>query len=269
MTWSVFSRKQLAGRVIFGIIALYDYFESNISLAFRKDEGMSVYITGDTHGDIDIEKLNKEYFPEQETMTKDDYLIIAGDFGGVWSGGEKDDALLDWYESRRYTTLFIDGNHENHELLASYPEYEWNGGKVHYIRPSVIHLMRGQVYDICGLRFFTMGGAFSVDKEYRVPGKSWWPEEMPSREEYEEAEKNLKAACWEVDYVVTHCCAYEILLKLVDIVPFKMRMDEENQFFSRIEKKLKYEHWFCGHYHIDHAPDKKHTILYQDILRII
>lgn len=232
-------------------------------------EEMSIFITGDTHGDFDIEKLSLKNFPEQEELTKDDYLIVAGDFGAVWDGGEKDEKLLDWYEANNYTTLFVDGNHENHELLNSYPSYEWNGGRVHYIRPSIIHLMRGQVYDIDGLRFFTMGGGYSVDKEYRVPGRTWWPEEMPSRAEYEEAERNLKAAEWEVDYVVTHCCAYEVLLKLLNFVPFKMMMDEENQFFSRIEKKLKYEHWFCGHYHIDHEPDKKHTILYQDILRII
>ena len=89
------------------------------------------------------------------------------------------------------TTLFIDGNHENFEQLNSYAVEQWNGGKVHIIEDNMIHLMRGQIFTIDGLKFFTFGGAYSIDKMSRAEGISWFPEEIPSREEYEEGWANL------------------------------------------------------------------------------
>lgn len=53
--------------------------------------------------------------------------------------------ILNQLECKSYTTLFVDGNHENFDRLSDYPIDTWNGGKVHKIRPSVIHLMRGQI----------------------------------------------------------------------------------------------------------------------------
>lgn len=41
-----------------------------------------IYITGDTHGDFLRFSMNA--FPEQAEMTKEDIVIICGDFGGVW-----------------------------------------------------------------------------------------------------------------------------------------------------------------------------------------
>lgn len=99
-------------------------------------------------------------------MTKEDYVIICGDFGGVWNKADESNTetmVLDWLECRTFTTLFIDGNHENFDRLYGYPVENWNGGKVHKIRPSVIHLMRGQIYELCGRKIFTFGGASSHD----------------------------------------------------------------------------------------------------------
>lgn len=101
-------------------------------------------------------------------MTKEDYVIICGDFGGVWNKeveNKEEKHLLDWLEGKPFTTLFVDGNHENFDRLYSYPVELWHGGKVHKIRPSVIHLMRGQIYEIDGKSFFTFGGASSHDIE--------------------------------------------------------------------------------------------------------
>ncbi len=100
-------------------------------------------------------------------MTRDDFMIICGDFGGVWEGGKKDARSLDRLENLPFTTLFVSGNHENFDLLRKYPIEEWNGGKVQRIRPHVIHLMRGQVFDLQGYSFFTMGGARSHDIDGR------------------------------------------------------------------------------------------------------
>ena len=169
-----------------------------------------IYITGDCHGNF--ERFNTSIFPEQRKMTKDDYVIVCGDFGGVWNKDEessKETMLLDWLDCKSFTTLFVDGNHENFDRLNAYPVEEWYGGKVHKIRSSVIHLMRGQIYEMEGKKIFTFGGANSHDisggileledpdyqrkreeldqgyKPYRINHLSWWKEELPSEEEME------------------------------------------------------------------------------------
>ncbi|MFD2329464.1 metallophosphoesterase [Cohnella sp. GCM10020058] len=146
-----------------------------------------IFVTGDTHGAISIGKrLNTRNFPKQRELTKKDYVIIVGDFGLIWNLDAEDRYWLKWLSKQKtFTTLFIDGNHENFDLLESYPVEIWNGGKIHRINDSVMHLMRGQVFNIDGLGFFTFGGAFSHDKEDRIEGKSWWRREMPSQAEYE------------------------------------------------------------------------------------
>ena len=109
-----------------------------------------IFITGDTHCDYDWEKINTTNFPEQKNLTKDDYVIIAGDFGGIWGLDKTDRYIIKTYEKRSFTTLFVDGNHENHDALDQYPVEIWNGGKIHRISDTVIHLMRGQVFEIGG-----------------------------------------------------------------------------------------------------------------------
>ena len=123
-----------------------------------------IYIAGDTHSDFS--RFTEENFPIQTEMTKNDYVIICGDFGGVWtfekeSSREKD--ALDWLDSKSFTTLFVDGNHENYTRLYNYPIEEWKGGKVHKIRDSVLHLMRGEIFDIDNKKIFAFGGAKSHD----------------------------------------------------------------------------------------------------------
>ena len=105
---------------------------------------------------------------------------MLGDVGVCWDGGKRD-ALLKRFP---VTTLFVDGNHENFTLLNDYPVTEWHGGNVHKIEPDIIHLMRGQVFEIEGKKIFTMGGAHSTDKMYRTERVSWWAEEDPSKEEW-------------------------------------------------------------------------------------
>lgn len=165
-----------------------------------------VFITGDTHGNF--QRFATEHFPEQKNMSRSDYVIICGDFGGLWDGSSKENYWLDWLNDKPFTTLFVCGNHENFDMLGALPETEWHGGKVHQVRDHILHLMRGQFYEIDGYQFFTMGGAQSHDIEdgildpddpnfrfeyrrksktnqrFRVRCRSWWPEEMPSDEEY-------------------------------------------------------------------------------------
>lgn len=129
----------------------------------------------ESNGTIDIHKLNSKNFPEGRVLTKDDYVIICGDFGFVWDGGKEDKWWLNWLAAKPWTTLFVDGNHENHDILEQWDVTNWHGGKVHKLNESVIHLMRGQVYEIDGKKWFTFGGAKSQDQAIRVEGKDWWP----------------------------------------------------------------------------------------------
>ena len=227
-----------------------------------------IYITGDTHGTEDWEKINTRNFPDQHMLTRHDYLIILGDFGGVWDGSDEDKYVIKTYSERNFTTLFIDGNHENHELLDKYPVSEWKGGKVHKIADNVIHLMRGQVFEIDGLKIFTMGGAESTDKQYRREGESWWAREMPSQEEYEEALRNLEKVNFAVHIVLTHCAPEGYIGKNIRAVYNSdlSRMlagtmagvvdrsgNELTDFLDDLitVHKLKFGHWFFGHYHRD------------------
>ena len=230
-----------------------------------------IYITGDTHGTTDWEKINTLHFPEQKQMTKKDYLIILGDFG-IW-GDEEDDYIIRTYSKRNFTTLFIDGNHENHDILAKYHMENWNGGKIHRISDSVIHLMRGQIFTIDGITLFTMGGAESTDKQYRKECESWWAREMPSDEEYQYAFDNLSKHNFEVDFVLTHCAPegyiWNVLNPLYESDMSKITSLPMGSVVARSGNRLtdflddlitvyglKFNRWYFGHYHRDMDWDK-------------
>ena len=137
-----------------------------------------LYVTGDTHGDLDFQKILD--WTEATKLNKDkDYLIILGDFGYVWENKRDnyEKEKLDFISCLPFTTLFIDGNHENHSRLNAMRVVNFMGGKAHKVYDSIYHLMRGQVYEIAGKRIFTFGGASSIDKHLRTDGVSWWKEE--------------------------------------------------------------------------------------------
>ena len=215
-----------------------------------------LYITGDTHADITWQKLNTISFPEQKDLTKEDYILICGDWGGIWDGGRTDKYIQKTYDSRNFTTLWIDGNHENFDLLEKYPVTDWCGGKVQFITPSIIHLMRGQIYTICNKKIFTMGGASSHDKEHRVEGKSWWPQEIPTTNEMQEAFDNLTANNDIVDIIVTHCAPSE----LVKLFFGYDDIDNLTRMLNLVSKTVKFNDWYFGHYHRDMKYGKFHAM---------
>jgi len=252
-----------------------------------------IFVTGDTHADFS-HRFNTENFPEQKEMTKDDYVIICGDFGGIFAVGwenRQEKHWLDWFESRNYTLLFVDGNHENFDRLNGYPVKEWHGGKVHEIRPHVLHLMRGQIFEINGKKIFAFGGASShdvsggildtedpdfkkkkkaLDKDwepYRIDHLTWWKQELATDEEMEEGEKNLKAHNYKVDYIITHCCASDTQTLLGGnlFIP-----DRQTDFFAYFVKEyVSYDKWFFGHYHGDEEINDKEILVYEKMIRVI
>ena len=100
-----------------------------------------IFVTGDCHGDF--QRFSQKRFPRQSQMGRGDYMIVAGDLGDVWAKGLADSNRLDRLEARPFITLFVIRNHENFELLNAYPEWTWHGGKIHQLRPHVLHIARG------------------------------------------------------------------------------------------------------------------------------
>lgn len=246
-----------------------------------------VFATGDCHGNF--QRFGMRNFPGQKAMDRSDYIIICGDFG-FWSDTPEDEYWLNWLEEKPFTTLWVDGNHENFTMLNELPVHEWHGGKVHFIRPHVIHLMRGQLYDIDGYTFFTMGGAQSHDIEdgildpeapdfketlrrlhsqgrrrFRVLGRSWWPEELPSDQEYLTALETLERAKWKADYVITHCAPTGIARTMNR----HYEPDALTDFLELVNKKLDFHYWICGHYHDNRNLTAKHILLWEQIVQII
>ena len=115
-----------------------------------------IYVTGDCHGDFK-RFTKKERQRSKYQLTSDDYVIVLGDFGLVWADDKEFQYNCDWLSKLPFTLLFIDGNHDNFDLLKDYPLEFWNGGKVQRIRPNILHLTRGQVFTIDNNKFFTMG----------------------------------------------------------------------------------------------------------------
>ncbi len=245
-----------------------------------------LFITGDTHGDF--RRFSADIFPEQKEMTKDDYVIVCGDFG-LWHDTKEERYWLNWLDEKPFTTLFVDGNHSNFDRLYNMPPREFSGGQAHFIRDSVIHLMRGQIFDIAGKRFFTMGGASSHDISegilepgdpefkrkrkaldskmalYRVNHISWWKEELPCIEEYETARRNLDACGWRVDYIVSHCCPSSVM----DIISGgSYQRDQLTDFFDEINERCAFDYWFFGHYHDNRAIMRKYILLYEQIVEL-
>lgn len=129
-------------------------------------------------------------------------------------------------------------------------------------------LMRGEVFDFDGTTLFTMGGATSVDREWRIEGYSWWPEELPSEKEIKYAREMLDSVYWEVDYVVTRTCASDLLSKT--LYPYSgwqsPDTDRLTNFFNELESKLDFRRWYYGHFHIDRNIDHRHTALMDAIV---
>lgn len=226
-----------------------------------------IYITGDTHGEVsqftDIENLYG--------LTEKDMLIVAGDFGCIFGHPIRDEEKLDVLVKLPYTILFLDGNHECFPMICAYPEEIWNGGRVHRIRSNILHLMRGQVFEIGGMSIFIMGGGYSIDKMYRVPGISWWIEEMPNEAEYAEARENLKKHGNAVDILISHAApdsAMEYFMHTGQISHRYVQEMQLNLFLEEVRQTVRHRHYYFGHMHIDQQISENMTALYYDVYEL-
>ena len=252
-----------------------------------------IYITGDCHADYT--KFSTDNFPEQKEMTRDDFVIVCGDFG-IWHPDKTELWWHKWLSEKNFTMLFVDGNHENFDRLYGdeFEVVDFNGGKAHKICENVYHLMRGYVFDLCGRKFFAFGGASSHDiddgildrkdfksnrelvdtynkrtrrgERLRINHISWWKREMPSKEEMDFGLKTLSGVGNKVDFIVSHCCPQEVA-SLFSHGAYKA--DELTIYFNKIKDTVEFTKWFFGHYHNNKQIMSQFIMLYEQIVRVV
>jgi len=228
-----------------------------------------IFLTGDTHGSIDISKVSGKNWKEGKLLTKDDYLIVVGDFGLLWCD-EPDSAekwWIDWLTNKNWTTLFIDGNHENHNRLKQLETVEMFGSEVGKVNTSIYHLRRGHIYQIEGHRFLAFGGAKSTDKEYRTDQVSWWPEEVPNQDELNLALKNLATHNMQVDYLLFHTIPTRLFTHVGLESGDERFLDPTCEMLEAIVSTIQFQHGYSGHFHVDRG-HTKWTFLYDRIVKI-
>ena len=225
-----------------------------------------IYITGDTHGNF---KRIQNFCKRLET-NKNDIMIILGDAGINFSGPLYDRLKKLMIEEFPITIFAIHGNHEKRPAtINSYKEKEWNGGIVYYEEefPSILFAKDGEIYNLNGLKTIAIGGAYSVDMEYRLAyNYGWWSDEQPSDEIKKYVEEQLEKNEWSVDVVLTHTVPLkyepvEVFLSGID----QSKVDKTTEIWlDKIEDKLKYKKWYSGHYHTEKKIDNL-EIMFENI----
>lgn len=221
-----------------------------------------VYITGDTHGSF--ERI--ERFCERMNTSQDDLLIILGD-AGINFGSVTRTRLRKQILSKLPITLFcIHGNHERRP--ATLPEYKlipWRNGEVWVDEefPNILFAKDGDIYDLDGNKTIVLGGAYSVDKHYRLSmGYTWYADEQPDDEIKAYAERQLKNHSWHVDVVLSHT----VPIKYEPIEVFMSCIDQNTvdksteEWLGSVEHKLSFDRWYAGHYHTEKRIDKLHLL---------
>ena len=211
-----------------------------------------IFITGDTHRDFS--RLDNISF------NKDDMLIILGDVGIDYFLNEEDNKIKDYLKKYNIKMFCIRGNHEERpENISTYKEINMFGGNV-YIEedyPYLIFAKDGEEYNIDGKSVLVIGGAYSVDKEYRlIYGYKWFRDEQLTKEEMNTIYNKVKGKHY--DIVLTHTCPrkyepVEVFLSGID----QSKVDKSMEHFrDKIEYSIEYHKWSCGHYHTEKIIDK-------------
>lgn len=225
-----------------------------------------IFITGDIYGEYDIHKFSANRFTMQNQLTRSDCVIICGDFGLVWDHSAEERYWLEWLDDKPWTTLWIDGNHENFDMLKKYPIESWHGGKIQKITDNIFHLCRGNIFEVDGKRIFAFSGAESHDKRYRKLGVTMWKEEIPNQWEMTLGRKNLESANCDVDIIVTHSLPSSIQRKLFH--GHNYSRNRFTDFFDEVDKKTNFKLWFSGHYHCSDVYYKNYIMNYNNIVNL-
>ena len=220
-----------------------------------------IYVTGDTHGIAS--RFND---PRLKNLKQGDTLIVCGDFGFLWNGSKDEINILKKLSKKKYNICFVDGTHENFDMLNSIKIKKWNGGKVHHIASNIFHLMRGQVFEIEGTKIFTMGGDESPDIDIRFEMDTWSDLEIPTREELVEGVENLQKYGGKIDLIITH----EPPAKIKDFLMLHSGSDASitaiNTYLEDVSRICQFRHWYFGSLHMDNFISSSHTCVFQNVI---
>ena len=222
-----------------------------------------VYITGDIHGEV----FRVEEAVEKFNIGSEDIIVLLGDVGMNYYGNNRGDKHRKKRMNKLGVPIFcIHGNHEMRPgTIATYREMEWHGGTV-YVEdeyPNLLFAKDGDAYDMDGQKVIVIGGAYSVDKWYRLQcGLSWFPDEQPSEAIKASVEQKLEELNWKVDAVLTHTCPerYTPREAFLSSVNQATVDNSTEQWLDTIAERLDYRAWFCGHWHINKRIDKMHFL---------
>lgn len=213
------------------------------------------YITGDIHGDITrIEDFCNRL---DGMLSSNDVMIILGDCGFNYYLNKRDSKLKEKANNLGIIIFCVKGNHELHpDMIPSYKTKEWNGGTVYFEEkyPNLLFAKDGEIYDFDEKKVFVMGGAYSVDKFYRIMrGWHWFDSEQPSEETKVYGMKRLESVDWKVDIVLTHTAPLSaeprhLFLSMID----QSTVDKTTEIYlQEISEKLDFQKWYFGHFHGD------------------
>ena len=221
-----------------------------------------IYITGDLHGD-ESRLYSREWFK----LKKGDILIILGDFGFLWNGSKEEKQVVEWLGKRPYTVCFLDGAHENFDMLKKCRKTMWKGGKVRRVSGNLYHLCRGQIFNVEGTTFFTFGSGENEELEASDPIKMRRGE-MPTPAEMREGALNLEEKGWQVDYILTHEPPSLVKSAMALKKGREPRINHLNGYLQEIDKECGFNHWYFGAMHEDRLITPKHTCLFEKIIML-
>ncbi|MGN1304529.1 MAG: metallophosphoesterase [Oscillospiraceae bacterium] len=217
-----------------------------------------ICITGDMHGDIS--RFNDKRI---KALKKNDVLIVCGDFGFVWDGSKREQKMLRKIGKKRFYTLFVDGCHENFDLLDRFPEADFCGGAVHRISGNLMHIKRGAVLSMQGYKFFAFGGGQTKEIDIRRESHTWFEAELPDNDEIDYASENLKNAGSEIDYIITH----EPPASMKEFLGFEVnQISFMHTFFDKVKTDCKFKMWFFGKAHINKIIPPKYRCLFDEVV---
>lgn len=223
-----------------------------------------VYVTGDMHGD-----LERLYDKEFRKLKKGDVLLVCGDFGYIFDGSKTEKQVIKYLASRKFVTAFVEGTHDNLDTIYRCRTTMWKGGMVHRIKGNLLHLMRGQIFNIDGYSFFTFGGGESIDKDMRVDVGRWWRDEEATPAEMADGARVLFEAGCAVDYIITHeppsLVKSAMLLRRGDTD----RVNKLNGYLEEIGRSCTFGHWYFGSLHEDRIITEHHTCVFQKVLPVV
>ncbi len=254
---------------------------------------MRLIVTGDFHaGATDQFERFDNLIELYNDFTKDDYVLILGDFSVPWFHYEKnsnDNNMIDMYiidiiNKYPWTTLFIPGNHENYDNIKNFEECKLpfcdDTNNVKRISES-IYMLEDGYYEFGEFGVFCFGGALSVDKHHRIEGVSWWKDEIPTVEHTNKM-FNLFINKWcerKIQFMFTHTAPNKLIKYIVNnnymttpICPVSNALNVffENMLYHEDIFNENFLHWYCGHFHCNKRFEKeKRTCLFKKTVRII